>query len=105
MPDQITREELKAKMRKVYLGELHGVPVYLASVDAEEIMKLVDEYTAERERQRDSTVTRFEVVDHRDGSPTLGRAFVSYGVSIERSYQDDNRTLKVFVTNTKKEEV
>lgn len=42
-------------------------------------------------------VTRFEVIDHRDGSPTFGRAFVSQDIQVELSYQDDGRTLKVFV--------
>jgi hypothetical protein len=36
-------------------------------------------------------VTRFEVIDEN------GRAYVRYGVGIELSYQDDGRTLKVFV--------
>ena len=36
-------------------------------------------------------VTRFEVVD-KDG-----RAYVRHGVSVELSFQDDGRTLKVFV--------
>jgi hypothetical protein len=41
-----------------------------------------------KETQR---VTRFEVIDEH------GRAFVRYGVAVELSYQDDGRTLKVFV--------
>jgi hypothetical protein len=36
-------------------------------------------------------VTRFEVIDE------SGRSYVRYGVEIELSYQDDGRTLKVFV--------
>lgn len=40
-------------------------------------------------------VTRFEVIDHGTGGE--GRVLVKYGVSIELSYQDDGRTLKVFV--------
>lgn len=39
----------------------------------------------------ESNVTRFEVIDQ------TGRAYVRYGVEIELSYQDDGRTLKVFV--------
>jgi hypothetical protein len=37
-------------------------------------------------------VTRFEVIDH-----TEGRLLVKYGVEVELSYQDDGRTLKVFL--------
>jgi hypothetical protein len=36
-------------------------------------------------------VTRFEVIDQG------GRALVRYGVSVALSYQDDGRTLKVFL--------
>lgn len=36
-------------------------------------------------------VTRFEVVDH------TGRVYVIYNAEVELSYQDDARTLKVFV--------
>lgn len=41
-------------------------------------------------------VTRVEVIDHSpDGK---GRAFVKWGVkSLELSYQDDGRTLKIFI--------
>ncbi len=46
-------------------------------------------------------VTRFEVIDHRDVSPTFGRAFVAYGVEVQLSYQDEGRTLKAFVVNKK----
>ena len=37
-------------------------------------------------------VTRFEVIDH------TGRILVVYGVSVTLMYQDDCRTLKVFLT-------
>ncbi len=44
-----------------------------------------------------SKVTRFEVIDHtKDGT---GRDFVKYGVSVELSLQDNNRTLKVFLSD------
>jgi hypothetical protein len=39
----------------------------------------------------DGKVTRFEVIDE------TGRAYVRDGVSVCVSYQDDGRTLKVFV--------
>jgi hypothetical protein len=43
------------------------------------------------------TVTRVELIDHRTGGQ--GRMFVAYGCAVELSYQDDGRTLKVFVTD------
>jgi hypothetical protein len=41
-------------------------------------------------------VTRFEVIDHRTGLPQ-GRTIVATPCKIELSYQDQGRTLKVFV--------
>ena len=38
-----------------------------------------------------SKVTRFEVIDE------TGRVYTRHNCNIELSYQDDNRTLKVFV--------
>lgn len=42
-------------------------------------------------------VTRLEVIDHRHGAPSIGRVFSAWDCRIELSYQDDGRTLKVFV--------
>lgn len=55
---------------------------------------MLEHYIAERERE----VDRFEVIDD------SGRAYVKgsiYGspVKVELSYQDDGKTLKVFVTD------
>lgn len=47
------------------------------------------------------TVTRFEVIDHRPESKTFGRAFIAWNCHVELSYQDNHRTLKVFVVNGK----
>ena len=40
---------------------------------------------------KDNKVTRFEVIDE------TGRVIVKHGVSVELSYQDDGKTLKVFL--------
>jgi len=45
-------------------------------------------------------VTRVELIDHRRGSETFGRAFVAWDVSADISIQDDGRTLKVFVSDS-----
>jgi len=42
-------------------------------------------------------VTRFEVIDHK--TTGQGRIVVERGVKVELSYQDDDRTLKVFLTD------
>ena len=44
-----------------------------------------------------SEVTRFVVVDYRQEAPQLGRAMDVWDVGIELAYQDDGRTLKVFI--------
>lgn len=41
-------------------------------------------------------VTRFEVIDG------TGRAYVRYGVSVKLQLQDDDRTLKVFISKNEK---
>jgi len=44
-----------------------------------------------------SKVNRFEVIDHT--SEKLGRELVKYGVEVDLSFQDDGKTLKVFLTD------
>lgn len=49
-------------------------------------------------------VTRVELIDHRHqaGAPDQrGRVFVALGCAVTLSYQDDGRTLKVFVDDQK----
>lgn len=79
------RRELLKEIRKLTY-EYFSDGVY------DDILQAVDTYVAERERN----VDRFEVVDE------TGRAYVKgsiYGspVTVELSYQDQGRTLKVFV--------
>ena len=45
----------------------------------------------------DRRITRFEVIDHRSGA-TVHR-WSEWNVNVELSYQDDGRTLKVFLTD------
>ena len=47
--------------------------------------------TTKDRRIRDKGVSRFEVIDE------TGRLIVKYGVSVELLYQDDGKTLKVFL--------
>jgi hypothetical protein len=42
-------------------------------------------------------VTRFEVIDHTWAGTGTGRVFAHYGCIVELSYQDDGKTLKVFL--------
>ena len=45
------------------------------------------------------TVTRVEIIDHSGDAPiNFARAYVKYGAKkVEISFQDDNRTLKIFI--------
>ena len=45
-------------------------------------------------------IETLKVIDHT--SKQGGRIVVEYNVNVELSLQDDNRTLKVFLTNQKK---
>jgi hypothetical protein len=53
--------------------------------------KFMDEGVRKERKRDDDPVTRIEVIDE------TGRSYVRYGVSVELSYQDEGRTLKVFV--------
>ena len=44
-------------------------------------------------------ITRFEVIDHTLKNNKRGRIVVEYNVNVELSLQDENRTLKVFLTD------
>ena len=46
-------------------------------------------------RIRDKNINRFEVIDE------TGRVVVKYDVSVELNYQDDGKTLKVFLKDKK----
>jgi hypothetical protein len=56
-------------------------------------------YTQCQEDMADnSKVTRFEVIDEN------GRVYTKHNCTIELSYQDDNRTLKVFINSLNKQD-
>jgi hypothetical protein len=46
-------------------------------------------------RIRDKNINRFELIDE------TGRVVVKYDVSVELNYQDDGKTLKVFLKDKK----
>lgn len=58
---------------------------------------LAENYEAPKSKDTMSKVNRFEVIDHT--SEKLGRELVKYGVDVELSFQDDDKTLKVFLTD------
>jgi len=59
----------------------------------------VDGYTqCQEDMAKDQTLTRFEVIDEN------GRAYTEHYCNVELSYQDDGRTLKVFVKSLNKQD-
>lgn len=60
----------------------------------------LDAFATRMQQEASCTVTRFEVIDHREILGDLrGRTLVANPCTVELSYQDDGRTLKVFVTD------
>lgn len=45
-------------------------------------------------------VTRVELIDHRHGAPQVGRVFHSMGAKVALAYQDNGRTLKIFISDS-----
>ena len=72
--------------------EVHDIP-RKRDHDPEQCRARVIAAAVTAERERIAAVTRFEVIDE------TGRAFVRYDVRAELAYQDDDRTLKVFLRN------
>jgi len=69
---------------------LMGLILMLAGI----IMNKIDNI-AKIIKNNNSKITRFEVIDEK------GRVYTNNNCKIELSYQDDNRTLKVFIKDGK----
>lgn len=68
-------------------GESLGIKVN----DLQRLKMLSDKF--QNDTLDNQTVTRFEVIDE------SGRVYVAKDCKLELSYQDDGRTLKVFINN------
>jgi hypothetical protein len=83
-----TREEIEQLFKK-----------YCNNVSSSERLAYIDGYTqCQEDMAKDQTVTRFEVIDEN------GRAYTEHYCNVELSYQDDGRTLKVFVKQLNKQD-
>jgi hypothetical protein len=75
--------------------------LYSISIDGEDNLhyySFVEGYTqCQEDMVKDQTVTRFEVIDEH------GRAYTDHYCKVELSYQDDGRTLKVFIKPLKQD--
>jgi len=63
----------------------------------EQLEHMFKDYVTKEDAYDNSKVTRFEVIDEN------GRVYTKHNSKIELSYQDDGRTLKVFVTPLNKQ--
>lgn len=91
-------------MEKVDMNQVYWNNTYLAWVkeatkfSASHFLQfLAENYEAPKSKDTMSKVNRFEVIDHT--SEKLGRELVKYGVEVDLSFQDDGKTLKVFLTD------
>tara|TARA_B110000908_G_C9965523_1_gene318791 strand:+ start:63 stop:425 length:363 start_codon:yes stop_codon:yes gene_type:complete len=59
------------------------------------VSRLTQQNDSLRGKQNTNKVTRFEVIDH--SAAGADRQYWQYDVTVELSYQDDGKTLKVFL--------
>ena len=86
--------------------QLCNIPIDLVINEEERYYKnfqkydgIIQGYTqCQEDMFKDQTVTRFEVIDEN------GRAYTDYYCKVELSYQDDGRTLKVFIKPLNKQD-
>lgn len=87
-----TQEEIEELAESQYgtdIDSIRGSKPYDLELDRKN--GYIKGYTQCQEDNNPSKVTRVEVVDE------TGRVYSQWNCSVELSYQDDNRTLKVFV--------
>jgi hypothetical protein len=85
------------EIRELATEMLAQPPLLVTREDIKNYLDRLDAWSARQVREAPEKVDRFEVIDD------TGRAYVKgsiYGtpVKVELSYQDDGRTLKVFVS-------
>jgi hypothetical protein len=69
---------------------------YAKIIQSKEISSCEDGFDIIRGDKESNKVTRLEVIDHSENG--VGRAYTKYDIkSLELSYQDDGRTLKIFI--------
>ena len=79
--------------------EIEQLAANLANPNACKTTNWIEGYTQCQEDMADtSKVTRFEVIDEN------GRAYTQRHCKVELSYQDDGRTLKVFIKPLNKQD-
>lgn len=93
-PTPLTNEQLRAEITKIigsaadYVQGDQLMALFNASLTAREV---------ESQSSQTAKVNRLEVIDDTGGAYVKGSIYGT-PVKVELSYQDDNRTLKVFVS-------
>lgn len=88
-------------MKKEIIDRLQCLLTYSNNLDVNEIHEIEDiiKEMYKTLDDRVSTVTRLEVINHSSIGP-VGRAYTNYSCgNLELSFQDNNRTLKIFVND------
>ena len=79
--------------------EIEQLAANLANPNVCKTINWIEGYTqCQEDMAKDQTITRFEVIDEN------GRAYTTKDCKIELSYQDDGRTLKVFIKSLNKQD-
>jgi len=79
--------------------EIEYLAANLANPNVCKTTNWIEGYTqCQNDMVKDQTVTRFEVIDEN------GRVYTKHNCTIELSYQDDSRTLKVFIKSLNKQD-
>ena len=84
--------EIKKLATKHYRNNGSGSGQYTEGLQEGRLIGYIDGYIqCQNDILQDQTVTRFEVIDEN------GRVYSKWNCKIELSYQDEGRTLKVFI--------
>lgn len=94
-PAQIQLDEFITANRSTHV-KVGRVDIQLVTFYEQDLRDAIDAAIASAREEAAKDVTRFEVIDHTTNG--IGRIIVKYGVQVELSYQDNGRTLKVFLT-------
>lgn len=87
-----SKEEIEKLTDKWYTEKNQMIPSII------EQKSFINGYTqCQNDMLHDQTVTRFEVIDEN------GRAYTQRDCNVELSYQDDGKTLKVFIKPNKQD--
>jgi hypothetical protein len=97
MKTKVEIEQLAESQYGTEIGSIRGSNPY--DLEGDRKNGYIKGYTqCQEDMAHDLKVTRFEVIDEN------GRAYTKHNCKVELSYQDDGRTLKVFIKSLNKQD-